>query len=247
MAHWAQTMARVAGLGSIHGEGQVLPEDPSGIRELRRSYHDRIADLREKSLVVVQGAVDGVGTATRALLDADLAVASHMRAQADEMLAVAASIDSDVVGLLALESPVARDLRMILSSRDVTQLGLLCIGLCVAVADRVGSAGAALGPDLRGRVEEVSAATSALLGGAQAAWATLDPQAASETIAGARPARALQLEFFAGLLRLTDVPMDAALDLGMAARAYERLVDHAVAIAERVLFATDGISPPAGL
>jgi phosphate uptake regulator len=42
------------------------------------------------------------------------------------------------------------------------------------------------------------------------------------------------------LLKLTDVPIEVALDLGMAARVYDRLIDHAAEIAGRVVFAISG-------
>ena len=62
-------------------------------------------------------------------------------------------------------------------------------------------------------------------------------------IDASEPARVLQRRFLAELLRLENVPVEAAVDLGMAARAYERLTDHAVEIAGRVVFAATGNSP----
>ena len=55
----------------------------------------------------------------------------------------------------------------------------------------------------------------------------------------------LQRRFLGELLDLDDVPIEAAVDLGMMARAYERLTDHAVDIAGRVVFAATGAPPSA--
>lgn len=212
----------------------------SDFRELRRAYHDRIAALRERSLTVLRCAVTGAEDAVAAFLRGDPDEAEAMRRRADEISVVAAEVDDEVVSLLALESPVARDLRVILASRDVTQLALLCVGLASTLAGRAGSAGRLPYPGLRERVEIAGGRTTALMRLADAAWAALDCDGASLVFSEAAPTRAAQVEFFRALLALTDVPVDVALDLGFSSRAFDRLADHAVEIAERVLFAVRG-------
>ncbi len=81
---------------------------------------------------------------------------------------------------------------------------------------------------------------------AAAGWAVLDSRPALVAVDAAERSRGLQRRFLAELLDLDDVPIDAAVDLGMMARAYERLTDHAVEIAGRVVFAATG-SPPAAI
>ena len=213
-----------------------------GLLELRRAYHDRIAELRERSLTVMRSATAGTEEAVDAFLRGDRSAALSLRLRADEMSAVAGEVDDEVVSLLALESPVARDLRVILASRDVTQLSLLCGGLALALGCRAGSAGRAAYPGLRERLEAAGARTTTLMRLADAAWSTLDGGGAARVIAEAVPTRAAQVEFFTSLLALTDVPIEVALDLGFSSRALDRLADHAVEIAERVLFAVQGPS-----
>ena len=208
--------------------------------ELRRAYHDRIAELRERSVTVVRSATAGAEQAIDAFLRADQSAAASLRRRADEMSVVAGEVDDEVVSLLALESPVARDLRVILASRDVTQLSLLCGGLAQALGCRAGSAARAAYPGLRDRLETAGARTTALMRLAEAAWSTLDGDGAARVVAEAVPTRVAQVEFFSSLLVLTDVPVDVALDLGLSSRAFDRLADHAVEIAERVLFAAHG-------
>ncbi len=157
---------------------------------------------------------------------------------------MAAMVDAEVVSLLALESPVARDLRVILATRDVTQIGLLCVGLCLALSERVQHASAALSSDLCRLARDVGVGTEGLMREAEAAWAALDPDLATAVTNSARAVTALQKEFITALIALDGVPMDAALDLALVARAFERLADHAVEIAERVLFAVHGTPAP---
>ena len=155
---------------------------------------------------------------------------------AERMSSVVTGVDAEVVDLLATQAPVARDLRLILAARDVAHIALLCVGLDRAVASRSGAGGRILEPDLSERLGCVGRATGDLLAGAAAAWAGLDLAESERVVAGAEGVRLLHLELLSSLVRLDRVPMEAALDLSMAARAFERLTDHAVEIAERVQF-----------
>lgn len=212
-------------------------EEPASV-ELRRAYHDRIAELKELSQSVVDCAVRCSQTVTRALLEEDRPAGEALQVLADEMPSIVAAIDAEAVDLLALQSPVARDLRVILASRDVAQTALLCVGLCRTVAGRVGSAAQVLTEELAGQVDGVGDATSGLLRRSSASWIGLDSSEAAKVITAAEDVRILHIQLLASLIEVQQVPMEAALNLGLAARAYERLTDHAVEIADRVLFVT---------
>lgn len=231
---------------TLHDDRQ---EEGPALREMRRSYHDRIAGVRESSLSILRVAVAGTAAATGTILG-EPAGEPVLLPEVGEIQARAADVDAEVVSLLALESPVARDLRVILATRDVTQLGLLCIGLCAALSGRASGAARSLTAGLRDLVDGVGRGTEGLLRGAEVAWAMLDVGLAEEVPAAAERVRAAQTDFIAGLIALDGVPMDSALDLAMVARAFERLADHGVEIAERVLFAVQGtprpVAPPAG-
>ena len=215
------------------------------VRELRRSYHDRIAEVRTHSLDILRGAVAGTEAATKALLSGDPLGPLPEGIAATALQERAALVDSEVIALLALESPVARDLRVILAARDVTQLGLLCVGLCAALADRVGRVSASLTEGMRQSAGDVGTGTEDLLRAAEGAWATLDAELAAAVVPQAAEVRARQTGFMTALIALEGVPMEAALDLALVARAFERLADHAVEIAERVRFAVQGTPAPA--
>lgn len=215
----------------------MTAEEPASV-ELRRAYHDRIAELKERAQLVLDCAVQCSQTLTSGLLEEDPPAGENLPGPADSMPSIVAEIDAESVDLLALQSPVARDLRIILASRDVAQTALLCVGLCRAVASRFGSAAEVLTVELAGHVEAVGDATSDLMRRAGAAWVGLDSAEATKVITAAEEARVMHLQLLASLIEVQQVPMEAALNLGLAARAYERLTDHAVEIADRVLFVT---------
>jgi phosphate transport system protein len=154
-------------------------------------------------------------------------------------------VEDDVLDTVARESPVARDLRVVLASLFISQATELCLGLVRTLATRVGPADEVLTPVLRGLAYEIGEQTVELLRLDAAAWAVLDGRPALVAIDAAERSRTLQRRFLAQLLELDDVPIEAAVDLGMMARAYERLTDHAVEIAGRVVFAATGAPPTA--
>lgn len=232
----AKTTVRVRLLEPLNGDSEL--------KELRRAYHDRIAELRERSLAVLRCAITGAEQAVEVFLGGDPALVAGMAGRAGDIAAVAAEVDDEVISLLALEAPVARDLRVILASRDVTQLSLLCVGLALTLSKRAGSAGRLSYPGLRERIAAAGGRTTALMHLADACWSTLDSDLATGVITEAVATRVVQVEFFSALLALTDVPVDVALDLGLTSRAFDRLADHAVEIAERVLFAVHGRRTP---
>jgi phosphate transport system protein len=225
--------------------GPVDPStaDPSMVRELRRSYHDRIGELRAKTIAIVRDAGRATKDATAALLDMDTTAGMLIVMEVADTSARVAEVEAEVLSLLALQAPVARDLRVILAARDIAQIGQLCLGLCRTLATRSGRAHDVLSSELRALIEEIGDETALLLSQANGAWAAMDKDESEGVISRAVKSRELQRRFFAELVGLRNVPVDAAVDLGMAVRVYERLTDHAIEIAGRVLFAVNGPPP----
>lgn len=231
-------------MASAHDNPQSGALEGEPVRELRRTYHDRIAGIREESVVLLRAAVESTAAAARVLHAPAGEPVPSSPVDVPAMRERAAAVDQEVVGLLALESPVARDLRVILAARDVTQIGMLCLGLCATLADRAGRAAAMLHGDLCRTAGDVASGTERLLRDAEAAWAMLDLDTATSVIPAAAEARAAQDRLIAGLIALGGVAMEDAFDLALVARAFERLADHGVEIAERVVFAVQGTTPP---
>ena len=208
--------------------------------ELRRDYHDRIADLRVRTGRLVVAAADAIEHVTGALLSRDVNAGRAVVAELDWAVKEPAAVEDEVLDLLALQAPIARDLRVVLASLFITQAAALCIGLARNLAGRVGSGEGVMTPALRELSAEIGAQTVELLRRDSGAWNVLDEGQARDVIQASQSSRLLQRRFLAQLLQLENVPVEAAVDLGMAARAYERLTDHAVEIAGRIVFAATG-------
>jgi phosphate transport system protein len=213
--------------------------------ELRRAYHDRIADLKLRVGALLVATAEAVERLTTALLERDMPAREALVATVGSLLDEPKRVEDDVLDTLAREAPVARDLRVVLASLFISQETGLCLGLVRTLASRVGPAEEVLTPVLRALSYEIGAETVELLRRDAAAWAVLDDDQAAAVVDAAARSRTLQRRFLGELLGLEDVRVDAAVDLGMIARAYERLTDHAVEIAGRVMFAATGAPPAA--
>ena len=212
--------------------------------EVRRSYHDLIAGLRDETVALVRVSADAVENVTAALLERDPQAGRSVVAEVADVNTRVMSVENEVLELLARQAPVARDLRIILAALRIAQVADLCVGLARTLGTRAGRSEDAMTPTLRALAYEIGAETVTLLRQAAGAWAALDAALAQAVAGAADAARALQRRAFAELLELDGASAEAVIDLGMAARAYERLTDHAVEIADRVLFVT-GKSAPA--
>ncbi len=213
--------------------------------ELRRAYHDRIADLKTRAGSLLDATGDAVDRLTTALLERDGEALHEVVAAVAEVAAEPKRVEDEVLDTLAREAPVARDLRVVLASLFISQATGLCLGLVRTLASRVGPADEVLTPVLRGLAYEIGEETVELLRLDAAGWTVLDDGPALVAIDAAERSRRLQRRFLTELLDLEDVRVEAAVDLGMMARAYQRLTDHAVEIASRVVFAATGAPPTA--
>jgi phosphate transport system protein len=217
--------------------------DDVPLQELRRDYHDRIAQLREETLLMLDEAAESVVVATSALVEQNQQAGRRLADEVGRVGPRAASVETEVLAVLALQAPVARDLRIILAARDVAQTTALCVGLCQTLAARVACAPEVMTSELTALLEQAGTCSAALLRETQGAWATLDEAAARRVLSHAATCREGERELFSALLRLRDVPVETGLNLGLTLRVFGRLTDHAEEIAERVLFVVTGESP----
>jgi len=209
------------------------------VDELRRAYHDRLAALRGETITLLRDVSVAVENVTRALTEPDPALAASVVADVSDMSERVASVEVDVLDVIAQQAPVGRDLRVVLAAYRIAQLSQLCAGLCRSLAERVGVS-AALTAGLLVLVRELGVGTATLLESANGAWIVLDAEQAAAVLAGAESSRQTQRRFLAELFALEGVAVEAAVDLGMVARVYERLTDHAAEVATRVLFVAAG-------
>lgn len=208
--------------------------------ELRRGFHDGLADVRSRVDAMGAVVVAGIGYATTALLEGDVDLASVVIAGDSEIDALYPGVESDVFELVATQSPVGRDLRFLIATlrvaMEIERSGDLVasIGKRVATLDPV-----TLTPAVRLLLSAMGEGASAMFSAAAAAYATLDGETARRLPAEDDAMDDLHRRLLHELFEASG-PVGSVVELGLIARFYERIADHAVVIAERVCFVVDG-------
>ena len=181
--------------------------------------------------------------ATRALLDADLSLAEQVIASDVTLDQMRASAENVALELLALESPVASDLRVVVSAMwivsDLQRMGQLAIH--VAKAARRRHPAHVIPMDVRPIIERMGRVGVHLADEAGLVLRERDIDLARRLEVEDDLMDDLQRELFSALLAPTwrhGVP--PAVDIALLSRFYERFADHAVAIARRVVFLVTG-------
>jgi phosphate transport system protein len=211
----------------------------------RQDFQEQIEGVRAKSIAIVSDAVRAARDATAAVANGDMKAETLTEMEAAAPTAMVGEVEHEVLVLLALQGPVARDLRVILTARDVAQLGELCLGLCFTLARLAGEIQEILSDDLRSAISELGEKTSLLLSRANDAWSAIDPDESEAVIASADEVRGILRNFsvMCHQVSVSGVAVQQVVDLGTVARMYMRLTDHAVDIATRVQFAANGTPP----
>lgn len=174
---------------------------------LRQDFQNRIDGVRAKSVAVVSDAVRATKDASAALANGDMAAAERLtEMEAADPTAQVGEVEVEVLTLVALEQPVARDLRVLLTARDVAQLGELCLGLCFTLARRASRVQHVLSDDVRAMILELGERVASLLSQANAAWSAIEPDEAEAVIASAGESRLVLRRLFAHLVGLIDFP-----------------------------------------
>lgn len=210
---------------------------------MRSAFHHRLDSLTEQLGAMCAMAGDSIGQATQALLTVDLVLAERVIAGQGDLVDVNARVEETAFALLALQAPVATDLRAVVSgiriAADAQRMGALAVH--VAEIARMRHPRNAVPEDVRRHVAEMGAVAEQLAGGAREVLLAQDPRRAAQI---RRDDDAMD-ELHHQLLAVLMDPgwphgVAAAVDVTLLGRFYERFADHAVQIARRVIFQATG-------
>jgi phosphate transport system protein len=210
---------------------------------MRTAFHERLDSLTETLSHMCGLAGRAMERATVALLSADLQAAETVIGDQELLAAMRTEAEEAAFVLLALQAPVAADLRLVVGSMQN-----------VADAERMGGLARHIAEIVRRRHPDhaVSAEVSDVF--ADMGRIAVDLGSSAQVVVLSRdPRRAAQI-------RADDVAMDklhqhlftllkerewahgvaSAVDVALLGRFYERFADHAVEIARRVIFQATG-------
>ncbi|MFC3452651.1 phosphate signaling complex protein PhoU [Amycolatopsis speibonae] len=216
---------------------------------MRETFHDELAQLGAILADMCAQAAEAMRQATQALLTADLDLAEQVLSADAELDAQRGRCESEAYSLLALQAPVATDLRTVLA-----------VIYCAEKIERMGDLAAHVADTAR-----YSHPEHAVPAELKPVFSELGAIAAQMACRVAELIRATSNDGFAELAD-TDQTVDAlhaqvlatitgdrwphgprpAATLALATRFYERFADQAVSVAKRLEFAHTGALPDNG-
>jgi phosphate transport system protein len=214
---------------------------------MRSAYYDQL-DLIVDELVSMTNLVQqSVVRATHALLTADARVAEQVVSDDAATDASRDRIEDQVFELLALQQPVASDLRMLIAASrmvaDLERMGDLSVH--VAKVARLRAPENAIPAEMVPTMTRMADVAVAMVGAAARVIADRDVDAAIELEAEDEEMDELRRRSFR--LMLGDDwahGVEPAIDLALLGRYYERIADHAVSLARRVVYLVTGEVTP---
>jgi len=213
---------------------------------MREAFHDQLdgifADLSE-----ICGLVEvAVREATKALLTGDVTIAEQV-ISADKVIDLARErVDDTAFSLLSLQQPVAGDLRMIVAAlrmaSELERMGDLSVHVAKIARLRVPEVAV---PDvLRPTMERMAETAEDMVRRVRSIIVDRDVEAAIELGRDDEVMDQLRRKSFTELLSNDWVHgVEAAVDVALLGRYYERIADHAVSVANRVVFVVTGEQP----
>jgi phosphate transport system protein len=213
---------------------------------MRAKYHEQMSELHSGLGHMCALAGTAMRDATRALLEADLAAAESVITGHGHIVHISRHAEEQALTLLALQAPVAGDLRAIVSNvqivADIERMGGLA--LHVAKVARLRHPGVAVPDEVSGYFSEMGQVAVGLADNAREVLISQDPEAALCMEQDDDAMDDLHRHLFAILLdREWNHPVPVAVDITLLGRFYERFADHAVLIGRRVVFQATGQTP----
>ena len=210
---------------------------------MRDTYHEQLAEVGDGLIEMSRLVGSAVSKATTALLDADLAAAESVIAADEEVNQLYRQLDDEAVQLLARQQPVAIDLRSIVTalrmSSDLERVGDYAVHIA-KVAKRRHPA-SVIPVELRATILEMGQAATRIAVKAGTVIATRDLALAAQLLADDDTIDELHATLFEQLMADTFTHgVEAAVDLALLGRYYERLADHAVAVSHAVTYLVTG-------
>lgn len=209
---------------------------------MREAYQSDLRHLVDDLVEMADMARTALRDASTALLDCDLALAERVIAADANIDERQLELDAKIVELLARQSPVATDLRLLVAalrmSSSIERTGDLATHIALIARRR--HPVVAVPEALRGTITEMSERGQAALADAATVLTERDLALAAKVENNDEEIDALLQDIIRAVGRPNDFSSDEIVDLTLLGRFYERIGDHAVSIVRRVGFLVTG-------
>jgi phosphate transport system protein len=211
---------------------------------MRDAFHDDLDKITDQLVEMTRLAGSAVARATTALLDADVHLAESVIAADDHLDAIRTELDVLSIDLLARQQPVATDLRIVVTSMrmssDLERMGDLARH--IAKVARLRYPESAVPPALSAHILQMGQIAERIVAKAGSVIASKDTGAALSLEQDDDAMDELHRQLFEAILRDSgsEMPRETLVDLTLLGRYYERFADHAVSVAQRVVYLVTG-------
>ena len=194
---------------------------------LRTEFHDQLDEIQRGIARMSAGVTELVPRATEILLSMDLEGAEYVILGDDEYYVKALELEEQCFRVIALQAPVATDLRAVVSAikiiADVERSADLCVNICKA-ARRI--YGHELDPHLRGVIQKMGDQAQVLFKEATEAYLNLDGVRAAALHDMDAYLDDLHRQFIQVIFEshaAGNIDLQVAVQLAVVARFYERI------------------------
>lgn len=210
---------------------------------MRDQYYEQLDSIVDDLVALTNSVRRAVGGATTALLEADGQVAESVIA-GDKLIDEATeAIEERALLLLATQQPVATDLRQLVATlrmvADLDRMGDLSVH--IAKVARMRMPESAVPESLRPTIVQMAVVADQMIDAASRIVANRDVVAAARLEDEDDEMDQLRRSLFRSLLSDDwGHGVEPAIDLALLGRYYERIGDHAVSMARRVVYLVTG-------
>jgi phosphate transport system protein len=210
---------------------------------MRNAYVDKLDTIVEDLVAMTHEVQEAVARATRALLTADAEVAERVISDDADIDAARERVELQAFELLALQQPVASDLRMLIAAlrmvADLERMGDLSVHVAKVARLRVPLV--AVPTEMVPTIERMAVVAEKMVGTVAGIIADRDVEGARRMEEDDEEMDQLRRSSFR--LMLDDSwshGVEPAVDIALLGRYYERIADHAVSLARRVVYLVTG-------
>ena len=210
---------------------------------MRDAFHDDLDAISVSLVEMSQLANTAMVRATKAILEADLAIAEEVISEDERIDNLHHDLDARTLTLLARQQPVAGDLRTIVASirmsSDIERMGDLAHH--IAKLARMRYPACAIPPELVFIIQEMGEVAQRIMTKTTGIITSRDTLAAVELEKDDDAMDKLHRKLFEILLDDNWAHgIETAIDMTLIGRYYERYADHAVSVSRRIHFQVTG-------
>lgn len=213
---------------------------------MREAFHEQLDAIMDNLAGICGNVRESVRLATASLLEGDAEIAERVISADAEIDAATQKVEDQAFSLLSLQQPVAGDLRIIVSAlRMVSELERMGdLSVHVAKIARLRVPEVAVPDQIRPIVSRMAEVAEDMVFRVQQIITERDVSAAIELARDDDEVDHLRRASFAELLSDDWAHgVEAAVDVALLGRYYERIADHAVSVGNRVVFIVTGEYP----